>query len=113
MEQPRPCWPTWLLDSPQTTCPRQDRVALGQQRAGAAISLLRLGEVEKSHGAFQIQDDPESLTQFVHRCRDRGVTAKELVNSLHKPPTCTAASRCSWPWVIIRWRRSMSPSVTD
>jgi hypothetical protein len=55
---------------------------LGQRRAGAAISLLRLGEVERSHGAFQIQNDPESLTQFVHRCRARGVTAKELVESL-------------------------------
>ena len=60
-----------------------DRVLLGQRRAGAAISLLRLGEVKKSHGAFQIQDDPESLTQFVHRCKDRGVTTKEIVNSLH------------------------------
>ena len=55
---------------------------MGPARAGAAISLLRLGEVETSHGAFQIQDDPESLTQFVHRCRDRGVTANELVQSL-------------------------------
>ena len=67
---------------PADNLPQKDRVALGQQRAGAAISLLRLGEVEKSYGAFQIQDDPESLTQFVHRCRDRGVTANELVQSL-------------------------------
>ena len=47
-------------------------------------ALLRLREVEKSYVAFHITDDPESLTQFVHRCRDRGVTAKELVDGLRK-----------------------------
>jgi hypothetical protein len=58
------------------------RVEWGRRRAGAAISLLRLGEVGRSHAAFEFQNDPESLTQFVHRCRDYGVTATELVNSL-------------------------------
>ena len=71
-----------MAEQPTDELTEAQRVALGQRRAGAAISLLRLGEVEKSHGAFQIQDDPESLTQFVHRCRDRGVTANELVQSL-------------------------------
>ena len=59
-----------------------ERVDLGMRRAGAAIGLLRLGEVAASQGAFRIDDDPESLTQFVHRCRDRGVSADELVASL-------------------------------
>ncbi len=74
----------WLSTSQPHNLSETDRVALGQRRAGAAISLLRLGEVAKSQGAFEIQDDPESLTQFVHRCRERGVRAKELVNSLHQ-----------------------------
>ena len=73
-----------VVDKPTANLSETDRVALGQRRAGAAISLLRLGEVAKSQGAFEIQDDPESLTQFVHRCRERGVRAKELVNSLHQ-----------------------------
>jgi serine/threonine protein kinase/formylglycine-generating enzyme required for sulfatase activity len=73
-----------VVKQPTDDLPQPDRVARGRQRAGAAISLLRLGEVAKSHGAFQIQDDPESLTQFVHRCRDRGVTAQELVRSLQQ-----------------------------
>ncbi len=74
-----------LVDArPTEDLTQQERVALGRQRAGAAISLLRLGEVKKSHGAFDIQDDPESLTQFVHRCRDREVQANELVSSLQQ-----------------------------
>jgi hypothetical protein len=67
---------------PAETLSQADRVALGQRRAGAAISLLRLGEAEKSLGAFQIQEDPESLSQFVHRARARDVTANQLVRLL-------------------------------
>ena len=62
-----------VVDKPSANLSQTERVALGQRRAGAAISLLRLGEVAKSQGTFEIQDDPESLTQFVHRCRERGV----------------------------------------
>ena len=69
---------------PADMLPDPDRVQLGNLRAGAAINLLRLGEVEQSFGAFQIQDDPESLTQFVHRCRARDVRASELVDALQK-----------------------------
>ena len=59
-----------------------ERVALGRRRAGAAISLLRLGDVKLSLDVFRIQDDPEALTQFVHRARDRGVTTKQLLARL-------------------------------
>lgn len=60
------------------------RVALGRRRAGAAITLLRLGHGQTSCRAFQIQGDPESLTQFVHRCKDRAVTAGQLVACLNR-----------------------------
>ncbi len=73
-----------VLEQPSGDLSERDRLALGQRRAGAAISLLRLGEAERSFGVFAIRDDSESLTQFVHRCRVRGVTAKQLIQSLHK-----------------------------
>ncbi|MFO7903245.1 MAG: formylglycine-generating enzyme family protein, partial [Pirellulaceae bacterium] len=59
-----------------------DRIALGKRRAGAAITLLRRGLIQSSFAAFEFEDDPESLTQFVHRCREQGVTADELVKCL-------------------------------
>jgi len=61
-----------------------DRVSLGQRRAGAAITLLRQGERETIFEALRVRDDPESLTQFVHRCRDRGVTVAELLDCLDR-----------------------------
>ena len=100
-----------VVEQPTDNLSEKDRVALGQRRAGAAISLLRLGEVERSHGAFQIRDDPESLTQFVHRCRARGVTAKELVENLRSATDVHGRSRCCWPWAIIRWRKSTRPNA--
>jgi hypothetical protein len=59
-------------------------VELGKRRAGAAIALLRLGAREEVFEALRVHDDPESLTQFVHRCRDRQVTATELLDCLHR-----------------------------
>jgi formylglycine-generating enzyme required for sulfatase activity len=58
-------------------------VARGKRRAGAAIALLRLGLREDVFGALRVGKDPESLTQFVHRCRERGVTTVELLDCLH------------------------------
>lgn len=59
-----------------------DRVSFGKRRAGAAITLLRKGDREQIFDAFRVADDPESLTQFVHRCRARGVTPEELLECL-------------------------------
>ena len=59
-----------------------DRISFGQQRAGAGITLLRLGERESVLPTFEMTDDPEALTQFIHRCRDRGVLAADLVECL-------------------------------
>ncbi|MCY2996242.1 MAG: hypothetical protein NTY19_51585 [Planctomycetota bacterium] len=43
------------------------RVTLGRRRASAALTLLRLGERDQTFDALRVKDDPESLTQFVHR----------------------------------------------
>lgn len=59
-----------------------DRVPFGQQRANAAVALLRLGERESVLPVFQATDDPEALTQFIFRCRPRGVAALPLLDCL-------------------------------
>ncbi len=67
---------------PDEKLSQSDRVALGRRRAGAAISLLRKGDRQEIFDVFRVTDDPESLTQFVHRCRERGVTAAQLLDCL-------------------------------
>ncbi|HVA45075.1 MAG TPA: formylglycine-generating enzyme family protein [Pirellulales bacterium] len=62
--------------------PQAQRVALGRRRAGAAIALLRQGEREAALEALRVDDDPESLTQFVHRCRSRGVSPADLLDCI-------------------------------
>ncbi len=59
-----------------------ERIAFGQQRANAAVLLLRLGEREKVLPVFDYTDDPEALTQFIFRCRERGVGAEPLLELL-------------------------------
>jgi hypothetical protein len=61
-----------------------DRIRLGQQRANAAIALLRLGQRDSYFEALRTTDDPESLSQFVHRCRSWGVTPQELLESFKR-----------------------------
>ena len=58
------------------------RVPFGQRRANAGVTLLRLGEREKVLPVFEMTDDPEALTQFIFRCRDRGVRVEELLECL-------------------------------
>ncbi len=55
---------------------------LSRQQANAAAALVRFGEREKIFSALRIIDDPESLTQIVHRCRAEGVTTYELLDCL-------------------------------
>jgi len=67
---------------PPDTLGSLQRVPFGQQRANAAVSLLRLGERENVLPVFQTTDDPEALTQFLFRCRPRGVAAPPLLDCL-------------------------------
>ena len=60
------------------------RIPYGQRRANAAVTLLRLGEREKVLPVFEMTDDPEALTQFIFRCRPRGVAADALLDCLQR-----------------------------
>jgi serine/threonine protein kinase/formylglycine-generating enzyme required for sulfatase activity len=59
-----------------------ERVAFGQRRANAAAVLLRLGESEQALSVFTMKDDPEAISQFVFRCRPRGVGVDALLDCL-------------------------------
>ena len=59
-----------------------ERIAFGQRRANAAVTLLRMGEIDKALNVFEWTDDPEALTQFVFRCRERGVGFAPLLDCL-------------------------------
>ena len=61
-----------------------ERIPYGQRRANAAVTLLRLGEREKVLPVFDMSDDPESLTQFMFRCRPRGVAVDALLDCLER-----------------------------
>lgn len=60
----------------------EERIAFGQRRANAAVTLLRMGEVEKVLPVFEWTDDPEAMTQFVFRCRERNVRVDSLLGCL-------------------------------
>ena len=62
--------------------PKQ-RVELGRQRAGAAITMLRTGNRQEIFDTLRVTEDPEVMTQFIHRCRQRDVTVGELVECLN------------------------------
>lgn len=71
-------------EQPDENLGQMDRVRLGRRRANAAITLLRQGERDAYFDALRITDDPESLSQFVARCRKWGVTPMELIESLQR-----------------------------
>jgi len=58
------------------------RIAYGQQRANAAVTMLKLGEKEKVLPVFDWTDDPEAMTQFIFRCKPRGITIDTLLDLL-------------------------------
>ena len=61
-----------------------ERIPFGQRRANAAVTLLRLGEREKVLPVFEMSDDSEALTQFIFRCRPRGVAVDALLDCLQR-----------------------------
>jgi formylglycine-generating enzyme required for sulfatase activity len=86
-EQPGAAEKTLLVtiqNQPGANVPETQRVQLGQRRAGAAITLLRMGQRETTFDVFRVGEDPESLTQFVHRAKDRGVGPAELLDCLDR-----------------------------
>ena len=73
---------TIAATAPPKTLGSIERVPFGQRRANAAVALLRLGEREKVLPVFDVTDDPEALTQFIFRCRPRGVGVVALLDCL-------------------------------
>ncbi|MFO0384286.1 MAG: protein kinase domain-containing protein [Pirellula sp.] len=65
------------------------RIAYGQRRANAAVTMLRLGEKEKVLPVFDWTDDPEAMTQFIVRCKRRGITIDTLLDLLAIPTQTT------------------------
>ena len=61
-----------------------ERIELGRRRAGAAIALLRQGERESIFDVMRVTTDPESLSQFVARCKPCGVSVKELLDCVER-----------------------------
>jgi eukaryotic-like serine/threonine-protein kinase len=61
------------------------RVPFGQRRANAAVTMLKLGEREKVLTVFDWTDDPEAMTQFIFRCKPRGITIDTLLDLLEIP----------------------------
>jgi serine/threonine protein kinase/formylglycine-generating enzyme required for sulfatase activity len=58
------------------------RIAFGQRRANAAVTMLRLGEKEKVLSVFDWTDDPEAITQFIVRCHPRDIKIDSLLDLL-------------------------------
>ncbi|MEQ1829975.1 MAG: protein kinase, partial [Pirellula sp.] len=59
---------------------KKERILQAQKLANVAIAALRLGAKDGYLEALQVNDDPEVMTQFIHRCRTGGVLAIELWN---------------------------------
>ncbi len=74
-------------ETPSDELSQNDRSLLGRRRAGAAITLLRQGERDAIFDALRVGKDPESLSQFVARCKARSVTVNELLECIDKCDT--------------------------
>ncbi len=71
---------TLVRTPPAETLGSVERVPYGKERATAAITLLRKGwNRAELLDVLKVTDDPEAMTQFVHRCKARGVTVVELL----------------------------------
>ncbi len=58
------------------------RLQYGQQRANAAVTMLKLGEKERILPVFDWTDDPEAMTQFIFRCKPRELKIDTLLDLL-------------------------------
>jgi formylglycine-generating enzyme required for sulfatase activity len=79
-----------VREPPPPMVSEEQRVRIGKRRAGAAIVLLHLGERDAAGEVFDIKDDPEALTQFVHGLKDRRVPPAEVLSCLEQATTNAA-----------------------
>ncbi len=75
------------------------RIPFGKRRAGAAITLLRLGERKRVLPVFDLKDDPEALTQFIFRCKPRAGCVRMnfwsyLISCVGRPLSRNSRSPC-------------------
>ena len=88
-----------------------ERIAYGQRLRTPRRRLLRLGEREKALPVLDMSDDPEALTQFIFRCRPRGVGVDAILDCLQRVSSrsgkivihATPATPCCWRWVSSSW----------
>jgi serine/threonine protein kinase/formylglycine-generating enzyme required for sulfatase activity len=69
-----------VREAPPPVFSEQARVRLGRRRAGAAVTLLHLGDPAGAREVLRVRDDPEAATQFVHGLRERGVSAEKVLD---------------------------------
>jgi formylglycine-generating enzyme required for sulfatase activity len=86
------------LSQVATTPPSEElgsvaRIAYGQHRANAAVTMLKLGEKEKVLPVLDWTDDPEAMTQFIFRCKPRGITIDTLLDLLAIPSVSDGRAR--------------------
>jgi serine/threonine protein kinase/formylglycine-generating enzyme required for sulfatase activity len=71
-----------LRDPPATGTSELDRIRRGKRRAGAAVTLMHLGEPSAGREVLRVRDDPEAATQFIHGLRDRGIGVTSVFDCL-------------------------------
>ncbi|MCA9216807.1 MAG: protein kinase [Planctomycetales bacterium] len=71
-----------VQQQPTSGLTESERITIGKRRANAAVSLLRLGERESVLKVFDVQEDPEAMTQFIHSVKSRRVQATDLIDLL-------------------------------
>jgi serine/threonine protein kinase/formylglycine-generating enzyme required for sulfatase activity len=71
-----------LREAPAKGLNEHARVVLGHRRAGAAVTLMHLGEFSAAGEVLRVRDDPEAATQFIHGLRERGIPARDLLDCL-------------------------------
>ena len=67
---------------PSADASEDQRVAIGTRRAVAACTLLRFDNTDGLEDVLRADPDPETVTQFIHQVRTRGVPAPLLVDML-------------------------------
>ncbi|MBN2477369.1 MAG: SUMF1/EgtB/PvdO family nonheme iron enzyme [Pirellulales bacterium] len=73
-----------LAETPRAAASAAERIGLARRRAGAAVTLIRLGQREDALRVLDPSEDgdPEFSTQLIHRLKDRGVTEADLLACL-------------------------------
>lgn len=75
---------TVAREQPEGLLSQKDRVSHGRRRANAAIALLRNGDRTACAETLRVTDDPEAVSQFIHRCRLWGIQPIELIQCLDR-----------------------------